>query len=223
MGRFLFGVKAEYIFRLIFILNNCIKEVEEIQVLESEKHSRFKGSLMLEYVLSDLFGKKEFEGTASGFKDPDFCKKSLLRAINRIRSRLSEIPLDERLIQSTGIILDNLESKVNEISESANTDWDIITGLLHLVVHLIGFDMFDGKAHRSVFFFQNLGQEQEYWKWQVGAHEYYDNYRKEEKHRIMLVNQLHNNKIPKYQIATLLGLSTKRVNQIIAERGIRLF
>ena len=33
----------------------------------------------------------------------------------------------------------------------------------------------------------------------------------------MLVNQLMKNKVPKYQIAKLLGLSTKRVNQILLE------
>jgi hypothetical protein len=85
-----------------------------------------------------------------------------------------------------------------------------------LVIHLIGYDLLDGKIHRSVIFFQNLGQEQEDWKFQVGPREYYDNYRLEEKRRYMLVNQLSNNKVPKYQIARLLGLSIKRVNQILS-------
>ena len=62
-----------------------------------------------------------------------------------------------------------------------------------------------------------MGQEQEYWKWQVGDREYYDTYRLEEKRRYMLVNQLTKNRVPKYQIAKLLGLSIKRVNQIITE------
>ena len=60
-------------------------------------------------------------------------------------------------------------------------------------------------------------QEQEYWKMRVGDREYYDNYRLMEKRRYMLVNQLNKNKVPKYQIAQLLGLSIKRVNQILLE------
>jgi len=134
-----------------------------------------------------------------------------------IRKRFREIPMDERLTQNVGIILDSLEANAKEISENKNTDWDIITDFLHLVVHLIGYDLLDGKVHRNVIFFQNLRQEQEDWKWQIGAREYYDTYRLEEKRRYMLVNQLYKNKVPKYQIATLLGLSIKRVNQILLE------
>ncbi len=77
-------------------------------MLASERFDRFKGNLMLEYVLSDLLGKREFEGTAGGFREPEFCKKSLLRAFGRIRTRLSDIPMDERLAHSTENILESL-------------------------------------------------------------------------------------------------------------------
>jgi len=186
-------------------------------MLRDERFNRFKHNLKLEYVLWDLFGRKHYEGMAGGFRDPSYCRECLLRAIRRIRKRFSEIPMDERLTQNVGTILDSLEANAKEISENKNTDWDIITDFLHLVIHLIGYDLLDGKVHRNVIFFQNLGQEQEDWKWQIGAREYYDTYRLEEKRRYMLVNQLNKNKVPKYQIATLLGLSIKRVNQILLE------
>lgn len=182
-----------------------------------EKNARFKYNLNLEYVLWDLFGRKNYQGTAGSFQDPSFTRMCLLRAVKKIRKRLNEIPMDERLIMNSGLILDRLKGDINKISEETNTDWRIITNLLHLIVHLIGYDQLDGKSHRSVFFFQNKGQEQEDWIWQEGAEKYYDHFRKEEKHRYMLVNQLQNNNIPKYQISKLLGLSIKRVNQIISE------
>jgi len=164
----------------------------------------------------DLFGPKHYSGMAGGFREASYCRDVLLKAIRRIRNRFGEIPMDERLTQNLGNILDSLEANAKKISEDQNTDWDIITNLLHLIIHLIGYDLLDGKVHRSVIFFQNLGQEQEDWKFQVGPREFYDNYRLEEKRRYMLVNQLKNNKVPKYQIAQLLGLSIKRVNQILS-------
>jgi hypothetical protein len=186
-------------------------------MLKNERFDRFKHNLSLEYAMWDLFGPKHYEGMAGGFRDASCCREVLLKALKRIRNRFSEIPMDERLTQNVGNILDSLETNAKEISEDKNTDWDIITNLLHLIIHLIGYDLLDGKVHRSVIFFQNLGQEQEDWKFQVGPREYYDNYRLEEKRRYMLVNQLMKNKVPKYQIARLLGLSIKRVNQILSE------
>lgn len=182
-----------------------------------QKADRFKYNLELEYAMWDLFGRKHYQGIAGCFTSASFSRKCLLRAVKRIRNRINEIPMDERLIQNTGTILDRLEAHIKEISENVNTDWSIITDFLHLVIHLIGYDRLDGKAHRSVIFFQNRGQEQEDWQWQIGAKEYYDTYRLEEKRRYMLVNQLMKNKVPKYQIARLLGLSIERVNQIMLE------
>jgi hypothetical protein len=186
-------------------------------MLRDERFSRFKGNLKLEFVMWDLFGRKHYEGIAGSFRDSSFCRKCLLKAVKRIRNRFSEISMDERLTQNIGSILDSLETDVKEVSENRNTDWDIITDFLHLVIHLVGYDLLDGKVHRNVIFFQDRGQEQEDWKFNVGDREYYDNYRLEEKRRYMLVNQLMTNKVPRYQIAKLLGLSLKRVNQILLE------
>jgi hypothetical protein len=183
----------------------------------TQRDDRFKHNLMLEYAMQDLFGIGNYGGMAGGFQDASYCRECLLRATRRIRNRLSEIPMDERLICAAGNILDSLEANTKRISESVNTDWEIITDLLHLVVHLIGFDWLDGKIHREVFFFQNKGQEQQDWRMEIGDREYYDNFRLEEKRRYMLVNQLKKNKVSKYQIARLLGLSIKRVNQILLE------
>ena len=186
-------------------------------MLRDERFDRFKGNLKLEFVMWDLFGRKHYEGIAGSFRYPSYCRKCLSKAVKRIRNRFSEISMDERLTQNIGSILDSLETNVKEISEKKNTDWDIITDFLHLVIHLIGYDLLDGKVHRNVIFFQDRGQEQEDWKFNVGDREYYDNYRLEEKRRYMLVNQLMMNKVPPYQIAKLLGLSLKRVNQILLE------
>jgi hypothetical protein len=186
-------------------------------MLRDERFNRFKGNLMLEYVMWDLFGRKHYEGIAGSFRDPSFCKECLSKALERIRNRFSELSMDERLTQNVGSILDSLEANAKEISENRNTDWNMITDFLHLVIHLIGYDQLDGKIHRNVIFFQDRGQEQEDWRFKVGDREYYDNYRLEEKRRYMLVNQLMKNKVPKCQIANLLGLSTKRVNQILLE------
>jgi hypothetical protein len=186
-------------------------------MLRDERFNRFKGSLELEFVMWDLFGRKHYEGIAGSFRNPSYCRKCLSKAIKRMRNRFNEISMDERLTQNIGRILDRLETNVKEISENRNTDWDIITDFLHLVIHLIGYDLLDGKIHRNVFFFQDRAQEQEDWKFKVGNREYYDNYRLEEKRRYMLVNQLMMNKVPKYQIARLLGLSLKRVNQMLLE------
>jgi hypothetical protein len=186
-------------------------------MLRDERFDRFKHNLSLEYAMWDLFGPKHYRGMAGGFRDASYCREVLLKAVRRIRNRFNGIPMDERLTQNVGTILDSLEASAKKISEDRNTDWDIITDFLHLVIHLIGYDLLDGKVHRNVIFYQDLGQEQEYWKWKIGDREYYDNLRLEELRRYMLVNQLMKNKVPKYQIARLLGLSIKRVNQILLE------
>jgi hypothetical protein len=181
------------------------------------QNTRFRYNLDMEITMWNLFGRKGNEGIAGCFEDAIFSQKCFLRSVKKIRNRLSEIPMDERLIQTTGIVLDRLERHAKEISEDANNDWEIITDLLNLLVRLLGYDRSDGKVHREVFFLQKLGEELEDYRYMVGDKEYYDNYRLDEKRRYMLVNQLNKNKLPKYQIARLLGLSIKRVNQILKE------
>jgi hypothetical protein len=92
-------------------------------MLNDERFARFKHNLSLEYAMYDFFGQKEFSGMAASFRESEYCKKTLLKSIKRIRSRLSEIPMDERLIQNTGNILDSLEKNVDLISDDVNTDW----------------------------------------------------------------------------------------------------
>ena len=125
-------------------------------MLRDERFNRFKHNLTLEHVMWQLFGPKNYEGIAAGFRTPDYSRECILKAVKRIRNRFDEIPMDERLTQCVGSILDSLEADAKEISENKNTDWDIITGFLNLVTHIIGYDLLDGKVHRSVIFFQNL-------------------------------------------------------------------
>mgnify|MGYP000212262039 CR=1 FL=1 len=176
---------------------------------------RFKYNFGLELAMWNLFGRKQFEGEAASFESPPFTKECLLKSVDKIRKRLLDIPMDERLTFTLGNTIDSLEYQVKEISESKNNDWALITELLNLIVLLLGFDRCDGKTHRNVIFFQTKGEEQEDARYMMGDREYYDHYRLEEKRRVMLVNQLYQNKVPKHQIASLLGLSIKRVNQIL--------
>lgn len=117
----------------------------------------------------------------------------------------------------TGIILDRLESHAKELSEEVNNDWYIIANPLDFIVHLLGYDWLDGRVHRHVFFYQDKAQEQLDWKMRKGKREYYGILRPEEKRRYMLVNFLRKNKIPKYQIAKLLGITVRRANRILLE------
>lgn len=183
-----------------------------------DRSARFKYNLSLEYVMQDLFGRKHYNGMAGAFRDSKFCKKCMLRAIKRIRSRLDNIlTMDERLKQTTGLILNRLETDVKEMSEKVNNDWAIITNLLHLIVHLLGYDWLDGRVHRHIVFFQDKAQEQKDWMEMLGRREYYDQWRLEDKHRYMLVNMLKKNEIPKHQIASLLGISIRSVSKILSE------
>ena len=183
-----------------------------------DRSARFKHNLIFEYVMQDLFGRKYYEGMAGAFRDPTYCQECMLRAVKRIRKRLDDIvAMDERLRQMTGIILDGIERDAKEMSEEVNNDWYIIAHLLNLIAHLLGYDWLDGRVHRHVFFYQDKAQEQQDWKMKKGNREYYDVLRLEEKRRYMLVNFLKKNKIPKYQIAKLLGITVRRVNKILRE------
>jgi hypothetical protein len=182
-----------------------------------QKPKRFKYNLGLEIAMWNLFGQKGYKGIAANFESPLFTRDCLLKAIEKVRQRLNDIPMDERLTFTTGNILDSLEYQAKRISEENDNEWFLITELLDLVIRLLGYDRCDGKTHRTVIFLQNLGEEQEDWRFAIGDKEYYDQYRVEEKRRVMLVNQLNNNKVPKYQISRLLGISIKRINQILRE------
>jgi len=184
--------------------------------MNMEESARFKYNLSLEYVVQDLFGRESYGGIAGAFCDVDFCKKCMFRVIKRIRRRLSILFMDERLRRITGIILDRLEENLKETSEEVNNDWDIIANLLDLIVHLLGYDWLDGRIHRHVFFYQNSGQEQLDWNYEKGR-AYFEEWRKEDIHRSMIVNFLRKNQIPKYQIANLLRISVRRVNRILQE------
>jgi len=184
-----------------------------------ERSTRFKYNLTFEYAMQDLLGRKRYDGMAGGFRDPDFCKECMLKAIRRIRKRLSEIAtMDERLREVTGIILDRLVRNVKETSRDINDDWIIIAHLLDLIAHLLGYDWLDGKIHRHVVYYQDKRQEQLDWKIKEVTR-YYGEWRLENKRRYMLVNFLRKNNIPKYQIAKLLGITVLRVNRILL--GIR--
>jgi hypothetical protein len=99
-----------------------------------ERSARFKHNLTFEYAMQDPLGRKHYDGMAGGFRDPDFCKECMLRAIRWIRKRLSDIvTMDERLREVTGIILDRLEKNVKETSHDINNDWIIIANLLDLI------------------------------------------------------------------------------------------
>ena len=182
-----------------------------------DRSTRFKyGSLL--FAMQNLFGRKHYEGMAAAFSDPTFCKECMLKAIKRIRNRLDDIlTMDERLRQTTGMILDSWESNVKEMSEEVNNDWGIIANLLDLIVHLLGYDWLDGRVHRHIVFYQDKAQEQLDWKIRKGKREYYDGLRLEKKRRYILVNLLKKNQIPKYQIARLLGISVRRVSRILLE------
>jgi len=185
-----------------------------------ERGERFKHNLILEYVMLDLFGSKgrHYHGLAGAFRDTAFCRKTMLKAIRKIGKRLDEIiTMDERLRQMTSSILESLEHYIKETSEKVNNDGYIIAKLLDLIVHLLGYDWLDGKIHRHVFFYQNKGQEQLDWRKRQESREYYDSLRLDTKRRYMLVNFLKRNKIPKHQIARLLGLSIDRTNKILKE------
>jgi len=125
--------------------------------------------------------------------------------------------MDERLIQVSGTILNNLETNVKKTSEKVNNDWQIITNLLGLITIFLGYDWLDGKIHRHVIFCQDQVQEQKDWRIRVGDHLYYDQYRLEEKRRYMLVNLMERKKVPKYEIARLLRISPERVGKILLE------
>jgi len=176
--------------------------------------TRFKYNLDLEYVMLDFFGKKYY-GMARLFENPTFCKKCMLRVVKRIRKRLNEIlSMDERLRQRTNGILESLEGHSRRISLTENNDWFIIADLLDLVGHLLGYDWQDGKIHRQVFFFQDEVQAQ-LDKRIENPNKYYDSLRSDEKLRYMLVQSLRIRQLPKHQIARLLGISSKRVDNIL--------
>lgn len=182
-----------------------------------EKSARFKYNLSLEYVMQDFFGPKHYSGMAGAFRDPTFSKKAMLSAVKRIRRRLDNIlTVDDRLRQTTGWTLDHLESNIKTMSEEVNNDWNIITNLLHLIVHLLGYDWLDGQVHRHIVFYQDKAQEQLDWRMK-DTREYIDEWRIEKKRRYILVNFLQKNEIPKYQIAKLLGITVRRVNRILLE------
>jgi len=164
--------------------------------------------------MQDLFGRKHYDGMASVFEDYAFSKECMLRAGKKIRRRLNEITMDERLREITNIILNRLERNSKEMSEEINNDWYLIAHLLDLIVHLLGYDWLDGRVHRHVFFYQDRAQEQIDWKYKKGR-EYFDEWRQEDKRRYMLVNFLKKKQIPKFQIAALLGISVKRVGKIL--------
>ncbi|HDQ06525.1 MAG TPA: hypothetical protein ENN36_07385 [Candidatus Bathyarchaeota archaeon] len=173
---------------------------------------RYNGDL--EIVMADLFGKRYF-GLAGLFSDPKFCKKCMLKAIKKIKRRLNELlTIDERLRERTNSILDSLEREARKISLEENNEWKIITHLLHLVTHLLGYDWQDGKIHRQVFYYQDKAQAQMDKKI-YNPRTFYDSLRSDQRFTFMLVKSMRNRKLPKHQIVRLLGISLYRTNKII--------
>lgn len=183
-----------------------------------DRSARFKYNLSLLLAMQNLYGRKHYDGMAGAFMDPNFCKECMLRAVKRIRNRLDDIlTMDERLRQTTGLILDNLKSNVKEMSEDVNNDWNIIANLLDLIAHLLGYDWLDERIHRHIIFYQDKAQEQLDWKMRKGTREYFDEWLQDKKYRYMLVNLLKNNQLSNYQIARLLGISVRGVHRILLE------
>lgn len=184
-----------------------------------EKNARFKDSMELEMAIRLLLGSKRYRGIAGGFDDAEFTRGRLLRAVERIKKRLDEIPMDERLMDNLGKTLDRLKREVNRISEGENNDWLLIAYLFDLIGYLLGYDWLDGEVHRAVVFFQDKRQEIEDGKLLAGCTEewHVDEHRRVRELRYMLVNQLMKNKVPKCHIASLLGLPIGKVDKLWSE------
>ncbi len=177
--------------------------------------ARFKYNMDFEFALCHLLGDKYY-GTAGAFSDVETSKAYLRRAIKRIRKRLNEInTMDERLLVTTSIALTNLDENVKLTSEKVNNDWSIISNLLKLVALLIGYDWHDGKIHRHIFYHQDRQQEIEDHKNQIGDSAFWDEYRGDTRIRYEMVYLLNERKLPKYQIARVLNISTYRVTKIL--------
>jgi DNA-directed RNA polymerase specialized sigma subunit len=134
-----------------------------------------------------------------------------------LRDRLKKVSaMDERLELTTSMDLGRLEELVRKLSESTNSDWDIITSLLDLVARLLGYDWLDGEIHRHVIFFRDKDQENfDHDKMFPMKDAFYDPVR----HlgvRYATVNHLNKKGgLNRNQIARALGINEYMVSQIL--------
>jgi len=106
----------------------------------------------------NILGGKH-SGHASLASDVSFLKKSMLGVVGKLRDRLRTVTaMDERLELTTSMALGTLEGEVRKLSVATNNDLNIITSLLGLIGHLLGYDWLDGEIHRHVVFFRDNSQ-----------------------------------------------------------------
>jgi hypothetical protein len=181
----------------------------------SEKSKRFKYNKELEWALCNLLGSK-YCNLAGGYSSVKYCKKDLRRAIKHIKKRLNKIiTIDERLLSETSILLERLDNYIKGTSIKVNNDWYIIAILLNLISLLIGYDWKDGKVYRHIIYYQDKEQERTNYIKEVGNIAFWEEFGGDKRIRYEIVYLLNEKKLPKNQIARVLGLNYNRINKIL--------
>lgn len=181
------------------------------------KSDRFKYNMIFEIAMQNILGT-HYSHSAELFREVDYSKKYLRRAIKKLRKRVVElITHDERLLTQCESILDSIDDLAKKTADDVNNDWEIIANLILLVSKLVGFDWCDGKIYHHAFFYQDLKQEFDSETQKRGARDVYKELMDVRKYQYMTVNSLNKKNLPMIQIGNILNISKDRVKQILEE------
>lgn len=182
-----------------------------------KKSDRFKYNMVFEMAMLNLLGGHYYH-CAELFREVDYSKKYLRRAIKKLKKRVNElITHDERLLTQCESILSSIDDLAKETSEDVNNDWEIIGNLILIVSKLVGYDWVDGKIYHHAFFYQDLSQEFDSEGHKRGLKNVYQELIESRKYQYKIVNSLNEKGLSMIQIGMILNISRNRVKKIIDE------
>ncbi|MBI3324266.1 MAG: hypothetical protein HYZ92_03205 [Candidatus Omnitrophica bacterium] len=188
----------------------------------AESEDRFHYCLVLERALEEFYGERTKWARAAGaFADVGNVREALTEAIDKIRKHLDCIlTADERLRLLASLDLDALQRDVRSLSESNYSELEIMSGLLLLVAHLLGYDWYVGKPNRQVIYYQTAEQEA-LDDFKYDSTEYHQDMRSglEHKKRVEIASMLHDQQLRVAQIARIMKLPEPVVKDLLVQAG----
>jgi hypothetical protein len=182
--------------------------IEEVFIEDSPLMQR--AGFDLEFALGELFGIQRRIATASLSQYPRHVRKAVAEAVEKIEREVdNRVSTDERLRGTLSYCTRSLKEYTQKLEVNNASQIGVIARLLHIIAYLLGFDHGRGEINRHVIYYQTqeqLERDVDLTKgeeWKNRAFEYMKRYE--------VIKSLHDQRIPRKQIALIVNIPYHRV------------
>lgn len=184
--------------------------------VKNKGNKKFSYNISMEYAFATVLGES-VHGNAGLYDNPTYIKKDFKKWINIIEKRIYELTeYDERLLTVATSHLNRIKDKLKQISTD-DVEWDIITHMIWLVGHLLGYDFF-GEINHHVIFYQDRYQIDHTERMMTGRRivdDYEWCYHHVRNYQADIVRSLKEKGLTNYQVSQIMNISEYKVKKFL--------